>query len=185
MFRTFARKISRAAFSLASATLERLPSSFPFIRDTAFRARAVDVASALTWPGKQSDAAPVKPLTAAEQKRYVAGQQQYLTTCVGCHQVGGTGLANVAKPLVGSEWVLGSPERLIRIALHGKEGTMLMPPVGGSLSDDQLSAVLTYVRRSWGNSASAIDAAQVGEVRGATVGRKKPWTDEELRTIRR
>ena len=154
-------------------------------RDTAFRARAVDVASALTWPGKQSDAAPVKPLTAAEQKRYVAGQQQYLTTCVGCHQVGGTGLANVAKPLVGSEWVLGSPERLIRIVLHGKEGTMLMPPVGGSLSDDQLSAVLTYVRRSWGNSASAIDAAQVGEVRGATVGRKKPWTDEELRTTRR
>lgn len=154
-------------------------------RDTAFRASAVDVASALAWPGKESEAAPAKPLTAVEQKRYAAGQQQYLTTCVGCHQVAGTGLANVAKPLVGSAWVLGIPERLIRIVLHGKEGTMLMPPVGASLSDDQLAAVLTYVRRSWGNSASAIDAAQVGEVRGASLGRKKPWTEAELRAIRR
>ena len=154
-------------------------------RDTAYRASAIDVASSLSWPGKKTEVAPAKPLTPAEQKRYVAGQQQYLTTCAGCHQVGGTGLANVAKPLIGSEWALSIPERVIRIVLHGKEGTMLMPPVGSALSDDQIANVLTYVRRSWGNSASAIDPAQVAEVRGATLGRKKPWTEAELRAVRR
>jgi len=154
-------------------------------RDTAVRASAIDVASALTWPGKKSVAPPAKPLTPAEQKRYAAGQQQYLTTCVACHQIGGTGLANVAKPLIGSEWALSIPERVVRIVLHGKEGTMLMPPVGSALTDEQIANVLTYVRRSWGNSASAIDPAQVAEVRGASLGRKKPWTEAELRTIRR
>ena len=154
-------------------------------RDSALRATAADVASTLTWPGKQVKAPPVKPLTVVEQKRYETGHQQYLTTCAACHQVTGTGLANVAKPLIGSEWALGSPERVVRILLHGKEGTMLMPPIGSSLTNDQIAAVLTYVRRSWGNSANAIDAAQVSEVRGATLGRKKPWTEEELRAIRR
>ena len=154
-------------------------------RDTAARNRATDVASTLTWPGKKVEAPPAKALTAAEQKRYEVGHTQYLTTCAACHQVSGTGLANVAKPLIGSEWALGSPERVIRIVLHGKEGTMLMPPIGSSLTNEQIAAVLTYVRRSWGNSASAIDATQVSEVRGATQGRKKPWTEDELRTIRR
>jgi Cytochrome c, mono- and diheme variants len=139
----------------------------------------------LTWPGKKNEAPVAKPLTPAEQKRYEAGHQQYLTTCAACHQVAGTGLANVAKPLVGSEWALGAPDRVIRIVLHGKEGAMLMPPIGSSLTDDQIANVLTYVRRSWGNNATAIDPAQVKEVRGATLGRKKPWTEEELRASRR
>jgi putative membrane-bound dehydrogenase-like protein len=154
-------------------------------RDSALRASAMDVASTLTWPGKKVNTAPVIALTPVEQKRYETGHQQYLTTCAACHQVAGTGLANVAKPLIGSEWALGSAERVIRIVLHGKEGTMLMPPIGSSLTNDQIAAVLTYVRRSWGNSAGAIDAAQVAEVRGASLGRKKPWTEEELRAIRR
>jgi mono/diheme cytochrome c family protein len=127
----------------------------------------------------------VKPFTAAERQRYAAGQQQYLTTCVGCHQARGTGLAGVAKPLVGSPWVLGIPERLVRIVLHGKEGTMLMPPIGASLTNEQIASVLTYIRRSWGNSASAVDAGAVNEVRGATAGRSKPWTEPELQRVRR
>lgn len=153
--------------------------------DTALRARAMQVAQSLAWPGKRDTVPAVRPFTPVERARYATGRQQYLTTCAACHQTGGTGLAGVAKPLVGSQWVLGRPERLIRILLHGKEGTMLMPPIGAALSNDQLAAVLTYVRRSWGNSASALDAAAVEEVRGATTGRKKPWTEEELQRIGR
>jgi mono/diheme cytochrome c family protein len=74
---------------------------------------------------------------------------------------------------------------VIRIVLHGKEGEMLMPPVGGSLSDEQIANVLTYVRRSWGNMGSAIAPADVQEVRGATMGRNKAWTEAELEAIRR
>jgi mono/diheme cytochrome c family protein len=153
--------------------------------DTAIRTQATQVAASFNWPGKKSVAPSVKPFTPTEQQRFAAGQVQYAATCAGCHQARGTGLAGVAKPLVGSPWVLGIPERLIRIVLHGKEGTMLMPPVGAGLSNDQIAAVLTYIRRSWGNSASAIDPNAVREVRGATLGRNKPWTEEELQRIRR
>ena len=61
---------------------------------------------------------------------------------------------------------------------------MLMPPVGAQMSNDQIAAVLTYVRRSWGNGASAVDAALVKEIRGLTTGRNKPWTDGELQRAR-
>jgi mono/diheme cytochrome c family protein len=74
---------------------------------------------------------------------------------------------------------------VIRIVLHGKEGEMLMPPVGGSMTDEQVASVLTYVRRSWGNAATPIAPADVQEVRGATAGRKKAWTEAELAAIRR
>jgi mono/diheme cytochrome c family protein len=61
---------------------------------------------------------------------------------------------------------------------------MLMPPVGASLTDDQLASVLTYIRRSWGNSASAITPEAVHDVRAETQGRTKPWTEEELQAVR-
>ena len=153
--------------------------------DTALRARASQVAESLKWPGKRDAGEIVRALTPTERKRFAMGQQQFLATCAGCHQARGTGLAGVSKPLVGSSWVLGVPDRLIRIVLHGKEGTMLMPPVGASMTNDQIASVLTYVRRSWGNGASPIDPAAVHEVRGATAGRNRPWTEGELQRIRR
>ena len=153
--------------------------------DTALRARATVVAESLRWPGKQATGPAVRPLMPDEQKRFAVGRVQYLASCAGCHQANGRGLPGLAKPLVGSRWVLGVPEALVRIVLHGKEGEMLMPPVGSALSSDQVASVLTYIRRSWGNTASAIAPAQVNEVRGATTGRSKPWTDAELARIRR
>jgi hypothetical protein len=45
--------------------------------------------------------------------------------------------------------------------------------------------VLTYVRRSWGNTALPITPAEVQEIRGVTAGRKKAWTEGELAAIRR
>ena len=153
--------------------------------DTALRARATRVAAAVTWPGKTATGPVVAALTPAEQARFAAGRQQYTASCAGCHQAAGTGLTGVAKSLVGSRWVLGNPEALIRILLHGKEGEMLMPAVGSTLTPDQIAAVLTYVRRSWGNGATAVTPTQASEVAGANLGRKKPWTEAELARIRR
>ena len=50
---------------------------------------------------------------------------------------------------------------------------------------EQVAAVLTYVRRSWGNAALPITPDDVREIRGATAGRKKAWTEAELAAIRR
>ena len=154
--------------------------------DSALSVRARRVAATLDWPGKPRPVSPdARPLTEEEQRRYAAGQQQFTATCAGCHQVNGQGLPGVAKSLVGSRWALSPEPQVIRIVLHGKEGEMLMPPVGGSMTDEQIAAVLTYVRRSWGNTASPITPAAVQEVRGATAGRKKAWTEAELGAIRR
>jgi hypothetical protein len=51
------------------------------------------------------------------------------------------------------------------------------------LSDDQIAAVLTYVRREWGQAGSPVDAASVREARTAAAGRLKPWTDAELQAF--
>jgi mono/diheme cytochrome c family protein/glucose/arabinose dehydrogenase len=154
--------------------------------DPAVRARAGEIVPRVSWPGKpRAPRPPARPLTPEEQARFRAGERQYLAKCAGCHQPGGTGKPGVAKRLVGSKWVLGPPGRLIRIVLHGKEGEMLMPPVGGSLSDEEAAAVLTYVRRAWGHQAAPIDAAQIHEVRGQTAGRELPWLEHELLEIER
>lgn len=138
----------------------------------------------LTWPGKPAAVRVVVPLTAAEQKRFAQGQEIYKNLCVACHQPDGRGREKVAPSLVGSRLVTGDPGIAMRIVLAGKEGTTgLMPPLA-TLTDDQIAAVLTYIRREWGHTASTVTGAEVREVRGMTASRKRPWTDEELsRTI--
>ena len=87
--------------------------------------------------------------------------------------------SQLAPPLRESPWVLGSEDPLIRIALHGLKGQLMMPAMG-ALDDQQLSGILTYVRRAWGHSAGAVGADTVARVRAASEERKTPWTREEL-----
>jgi mono/diheme cytochrome c family protein len=116
--------------------------------------------------------------------------------CNTCHQVNGMGTPGVFPPLVDSEWVLGSEERVIRIVTYGLQGPVTvkgvqfpgaapMPafgkvPGGGfNWSDDKIAAVLTYVRSEWGNNASAITAEQVTAIH-AKEGDRKSYTADEL-----
>jgi mono/diheme cytochrome c family protein len=55
--------------------------------------------------------------------------------------------------------------------------------VGSVLSDEQIAAVLTYVRREWGQPGTPVEASAVKEVRALTAGRARPWTNEELLAI--
>jgi mono/diheme cytochrome c family protein len=139
-------------------------------------------------PGDAAAAAPaVDPL--------VLGKSVYMTVCATCHQPTGLGLPPAFPPLAGSEWVAGSEDRIIRIALHGLVGPVkvkgvefvgAMPPAGpGSgfnLSPEKIAAVLTYVRHEYGNGAAPVSAAKVAEVRAAT-GNHAPWTAAELEKI--
>ncbi|MBT3668425.1 MAG: c-type cytochrome [Opitutae bacterium] len=114
--------------------------------------------------------------------------------CFTCHQPTGLGLAGQFPPLAGSDWVLGDKERLIKISLFGLMGEInvngikyngVMPPPGippGSLTDQQVADVLTYIRNDWGNSASAVSPEEVGNVR-ANIKDRAPmqmWTSAEL-----
>ena len=58
-----------------------------------------------------------------------------------------------------------------------------MPPVGSALTDEQIAAVLTYIRREWGQAGAPVTAAMVAETRALTRGRLRPWTNDELLAI--
>lgn len=118
------------------------------------------------------------------------GGQIFSTYCAACHGQNGEGALNGQfPPLAGSPWVAGNPDRAIKVVLaglhgevqvNGKTWNLEMPPQGAALPDDQIAAVLTYVRRSWGNTGDAVDAERVKTVRAATSNRTQPWTAAEL-----
>jgi hypothetical protein len=58
----------------------------------------------------------------------------------------------------------------------------MMPPLG-ILSDQEIAAVLTFVRRSFGHTATPVEVGLIKEVRGASAGHERPWTEPELRAI--
>jgi hypothetical protein len=58
-----------------------------------------------------------------------------------------------------------------------------MPPVGGTFSDEQIAALLTYIRNSWDLHVGAVDAALVAKVRAQNEGRQAAWTDAELQRM--
>jgi mono/diheme cytochrome c family protein len=116
------------------------------------------------------------------------GKRTYDTVCMACHQANGLGVPGQYPPLAGSEWVSGSEERIIRIVLHGlngpitvngKEYNNVMAPLG-TLKDDQIANVISYVRASWGNTAPEVTPEAVAKVRADNAGRTTYWTAAEL-----
>jgi mono/diheme cytochrome c family protein len=146
--------------------------------------RANSLLVRVEWPGKPG-MVTVTPLTAAEQARFDAGKTVYQNLCQACHQPDGRGREHLAPALVGSAFALAAdPGIPIRIVLSGKEGPVgLMPPLGAALSDDQIAAVLTYVRREWGHTASPVAASNVAAVRPQVASRTRPWTNDELNAL--
>ncbi len=173
--------------TVTAVALSREPALVEVARSEAgeLGPRATAVLARLSWPGKPATGPAVVPLTPEEQQRFAAGREVYQTLCAACHQPDGRGREQLAPALVGSELALGPAGIAARIVLGGKEGpTGLMPPLGAALSDDQVAAALTYIRREWGHTASAVDASTVRDVRALSNGRTRPWTNAELALAR-
>jgi mono/diheme cytochrome c family protein len=118
-----------------------------------------------------------------------AGRTQYESYCAGCHDFDGQGVPAEAPPLVGSEWVKGPEQRLIRILLHGVRGPIEvagktynreMPGLGQALNDADLASLASFVRGVFGGVTPPIDAETVSRIRAAAAHRKTPWTADEL-----
>jgi mono/diheme cytochrome c family protein len=113
----------------------------------------------------------------------VDGKQIYAAKCVACHQPTGAGLAGVFPPLAASEWVLGDDKTLINILLHGVNGEMVVKgntyngamPAWKSMTDDELAAVMSYIRSDWGNQGAPITAEAVRAQREATKTQTAPY----------
>ncbi len=117
------------------------------------------------------------------------GRARYETSCAACHAADGGGRPGVASPLAGSEWVTADEGILIRIALHGVRGEIVvkgktynleMPGFHTVFGDQDLAAILSYVRQAWGNRAEPIEPATVAQLRSAFQGRGDSWTAAEL-----
>lgn len=138
----------------------------------------------LTWPGKPRPVQTVAARTPEQEKLFQRGKDVYAQNCAGCHMANGQGAPNVAAALAGSAFVNARPDVAMRVLLNGKDGTIGdMPPLGQSLSDEDLAAVLTYVRGSWGNTASPVPVPYATEMRQMYSYRKKPWSNAELQSV--
>ena len=159
--------------------------------------RVQKIASLYFWPGKSASAdtlaaANVQALPPIAKASFDRGREIYPTICGACHQPHGNGQEGLAPPLVDSEWVLGSEQRLIRVVLHGMRDAITvkgvryelnMPALAEALDDAQIADSLTYIRREWGHAAAPVLAEAVKTVRALESKREDSWTQAELQKI--
>ncbi len=122
---------------------------------------------------------PPKHLSKKDADLFVKGAEVFNREahCVTCHQADGKGLPDSGlPPLIGSSWVTGDPDRLIKLTLKGLmgpievngrkyPGQVPMTPFEQLLNDEEIASVLTYTRNAFGNKASAIGESDVARVR--------------------
>lgn len=113
------------------------------------------------------------PETAAILK---AGAKLYEKECAECHQSDGKGQPTAYPPLAGNASLsVGSPTNAIRIVLNGGYPPSTagnpqphgMPPYAMTLTDEELAAVVSYIRTSWGNKGAMVTPNEVNRLRGA------------------
>lgn len=135
-------------------------------------------------------AAAASQTAAAVSDPVAAGKTVFESNCASCHQAAGQGVPGVFPPLVGSEWVTGAPETVVRILLHGLQGPVevagatyngAMPAWADVLGDAEIAAVGTYIRQLEGNDAPPVPPEMVTSIREATAAHTAPWTADELR----
>jgi len=138
---------------------------------------------------------PLARLSSSEKALFTVGRKLYGGTaaCFSCHGPDGQGQENMGPPLVSSEWVLQSPERLAKIMLKGMTGplqvngkhynpVMVMPGLGSNKTFDNydLAAIATYIRNEWGNRADVVDSKLFKRVRQQSEGQTSVYSAKEL-----
>ncbi len=148
-----------------------------------------ELAALAVWPGKPGAESHWPAELSAEQRALAErGRALFEQTCASCHQLSGRGDVGLAPPLRDSPWVLGDPDVLARVVLHGLRGPLTLDGFtwdgempAHELSDDELAGLLTYLRREWGHGADPVAPQFVREVRSKHAARRSAWSVEELR----
>lgn len=130
-------------------------------------------------------------MTKEERELFETGRGLY-ALCQACHGMLGEGVEGQYPPVAGSEVATGSAGRFARILIDGMSGPVMvkgkrydgvMPPAQAG-SDEELAAVMTYVRRSFGNSAGAVTPAEVAKARAESEDHAgRAWTAAELERV--
>jgi mono/diheme cytochrome c family protein len=98
-------------------------------------------------------------------------QSLFNDNCSACHQTTGKGVKGAFPALAGDPFVQGDPAPLTATVLAGRAG---MPAFKDDINDADLSAILTYIRTSWGNKGKPVTAADVAAARAKLKASKKP-----------
>lgn len=152
--------------------------SFQYLNEEDVRAVAVYLKS---LPGRmgEADTAP-PPAAVTEETRRLAplGRKIYEAQCAVCHAKEGQGKPPHFPPLASNQSIqMTSAVNPIRMVLNGgyAPGTRKnpmpygMPPFAQLLSDEEVSAVVTYIRTAWGNHGKPVSTKEVNELRSAPI----------------
>jgi mono/diheme cytochrome c family protein len=86
--------------------------------------------------------------------------------CVDCHRLNGKGLPGTYPALDGDPFVTGKPGPVIATVLNGRKGDLgEMPSWKDKLDDQQVAAVVTYIRHAWSNKAPGVTPPLAAEIR--------------------
>ena len=132
-------------------------------------------ASDSVYPKSRSAPAPraLPAPVAADDPAMVMGQQAFAKNCVDCHLDDASGVPGVYPPLAGNSNVHAlDPSSIIHVLLEGT-GTPENPTANGgegmqsfaNLTDEEIAAIATYIRNSWGNAAPAVPTRLVAQER--------------------
>lgn len=137
--------------------------------------------------------APELPKQTYKDNR-TAGFNLFNTYCSACHGLDGKGKDQLAPPLLNSEYVGGSTDRLILLTLNGLKGPLtvngkryemnaVMPGIknNSELSDKDIADLLVFLRNSFSFSGTYVAEADVAKWRKATKDREELFTEEELK----
>ena len=149
-------------------------NSLQYLNDDDTRAMAVYLKSLAQGTSPEK---PSTPLPSAESSLLLSlGKTIYDRECASCHGAAGLGKPPHYPPLAGNQSIeMSSAVNPIRMVLNGgyPPGTAGnptpygMPPFAQRLSDDEVAAVVTYIRTSWGNRGDPVSARQANELRSA------------------
>jgi mono/diheme cytochrome c family protein len=141
-------------------------------------ALALSVGVAQWSPLPRFSSAPSIATASAQSKTGNAseglGANIYNEKCAGCHGKKGAGVPDLFPPLARDPVVTETdPREVIQTVLFGRHGFIIggvtyrvyMPPWAGELSDEEVAAVINYVRTNWGNNAPAVSPAEVEKIR--------------------
>jgi len=136
-----------------------------------------DLAAIATYLKDNTASSAQNPAPVAnDDKAMRAGAAIFKDNCAACHRDAGTGESGLFPHLAGSALVQSDdPATLVRVVVQGTRAVSTpsmptapaMPAFGWKLNDAQIAAVLTFIRNSWGNAASAVSAADVADRKAA------------------
>jgi mono/diheme cytochrome c family protein len=145
--------------------------SLQYLNDEDARAMAVYLK---TLPQRDSEPPPTSQARLVNPAVMELGRKVYAKQCMVCHGDEGKGRPPAYPPLAGNQSItMSSPVNSIRMVLNGgyAPGTRKnprpygMPPFTHILNDEEVSAVVTYIRVAWENSGTPVTPAQANELR--------------------